>query len=170
MYEKNVEKIKIAIDRNRKQNNKGCLFTKFVSVCNSIFINLNNAFCRFMSIILICWKSHRNRLTLLWTRVLKMLKIAVFHDFRLITVINLNSYVFRYLSLVSVSTDFDEIFSMYTTNISLQNVLFKFSGSKKKVVKCNIFTIIFIIIFAIFFAIPTNYSFFKIILTHGLAN
>lgn len=98
-----------------------------------------------------------------------MLKIAVFHDFRLRTVINLNSYVFRYL-LISVSIGFDEIFSMYTTNTSLQNVLFKFSGSNKKVVKCNFFTIIFIIIFAIFFAIPTNYSFFKIILTHGLVN
>lgn len=93
----------------------------------------------YVNYILICWKSYRNRLTLLWTRVLKMLKIAVFHDFRFITIINLNSYIFRYLSLVSVSTDFDEIFSMYTTNISLQNVLFKFSGSNKKVVKCNFF-------------------------------
>lgn len=46
-------------------------------------------------------------------------------DFRPVTNKSIFLFIFRRLLLVSASTDFDEIFSIRTAGIILQNVLFK---------------------------------------------
>lgn len=58
-------------------------------------------------------------------RRIKTIKIAVSYDFRPVTNKSIFLFIFRRLLLVSASTDFDEIFSIRTAGITLQNVLFK---------------------------------------------